>query len=79
MAIPVFDDSAVQAGFCDVFQNQNSGNWAGDILNAESATTDFPEIPEPSTVVFDVAGFSLLMLASRRGAARPNQNLRRSL
>jgi hypothetical protein len=66
-------------GFCDVFQNQNNGNWAVDILNVASATVDSPATPKPASIVPGAAGLSILMLARRRRAARPIQNLRRSL
>jgi hypothetical protein len=52
--------------FCDVFGNQDNGNWAVDILNVSSIQNS---TPEPVTMLLAGCGIALIGLAKRRRPA----------
>lgn len=49
------------AGFCDIFSNQRTGDWAVDILGADFATAT----PEPSTFLILPVSMAVLGLGRR--------------
>jgi MYXO-CTERM domain-containing protein len=54
--------------FCDAFGNQDSGNWAVDIVNVSSASNS-GTAPEPATMLLAGGGLVLIGLARRRRPA----------
>jgi hypothetical protein len=59
-----FTASGSCPAFCDVFGNQDNGNWAVDILNVSSAS-EAGATPEPATILLAGCGIALMGLAKR--------------
>lgn len=66
--------SGGQGLFCDITGTQRTGNWAFDILGADTAqdggTVGTPAVPEPATWMTMIAGFAAIGAALRRRARR---------
>jgi len=66
--------SGGQGLFCDITGTQRTGNWAFDVLGADTArdggTVGTPAVPEPATWMTMIAGFASIGAALRRRAHR---------